>query len=424
MKKILINYSEIGLKGKNKSFFLNKLKGNIVKSCSKEKIELVSIKKEEQSFLCEINSSKKEIINCFKDILGIKYFMFVEEIKTSQTQISQNSKFSESLKIVSKKNSLKVSEGLKIISKKNYLKDEKILFEKIDEILKDYKKQNIKIIYPKTKRSDKTFPLNSPQINNKIREIAKKYEIEVDYKNQKNIIFIKININSIFISFEKYLGPAGLPVDSAGRVLVLFSGGIDSPVASWNLMRRGCHCDFLHLHNLKSNEEVLNSKIIKIIKKLNKFQFKSTLYTLPYETFEFEIIGKVFPRYELVVFKYYLLKLSESIAKKYDYLAIANGDNLAQVASQTLENLNIVNYNINLPIFRPLLTFEKEEIIDIARKIDTFELSIQNYKDCCSLVAKNPMTKAKQDKFLKSIENINIDNLIEKSLKKISIYKI
>ena len=342
------------------------------------------MKKEGAAILCDINSDRENIINCFKDIIGIKHFAFVEIIEKSQEK----------------------------------------LFKKIEEICKELNSKNIKIITPKTRRSDKKFELTSPQINSKIGEIANKYKIKVDYKDEKNMIYVKIHSKNIFISFEKYNGQGGLPVKSAGRVLVLLSGGIDSPVAAYQLMKRGCQCDFLHLHNLKSNQDVLDSKITKTINKLNKFQFKSTLYTLPYETFEFGIMGKVVPRYELVIFKYYLLKLAENLAKKYDYLAIANGDSLAQVASQTLENLNVVNHNLNIPIFRPLLTFEKEEIIDIATKIKTFELSIQDYKDCCSLVAKNPMTQAKSVKFLESVEKVDIENLVEKSLEKLEYYKI
>jgi len=384
MEQILLNYSEIGLKGKNKPFFINKLKGNIVKSCSRESLNLISIKNDAASLICKIDSPREDIKNCFSSILGIKSFSFTDEIELSSEK----------------------------------------LFEKIENICEDLSKKNIKIIFPKTKRSNKSFKLKSPDINSKIREIAKKYNIEVDYKNKENMIYVRVNTKSIYISFEKISGPAGLPVDTAGRVLVLLSGGIDSPVAAYNLMRRGAHCDFLHLHNLNSNKEVLDSKIVKTINKLNKFQFKSTLYTLPYDSFEFGVMGKVVPRYELVIFKYYLLKLAQSLAKKYSYFAIANGDSLAQVASQTLENLNIVNLGIDFPIFRPLLTFEKEEIIDISRKIDTFDISIENYKDCCSLVAKNPMTKAKEDKFLESVNKVDIDKLVEKSLETIDLFKV
>ncbi|MCA9460397.1 MAG: tRNA 4-thiouridine(8) synthase ThiI, partial [Nanoarchaeota archaeon] len=132
----------------------------------------------------------------------------------------------------------------------------------------------------------------------------------------------------------------------------------------------------------------------------------------------------IFQEYELILFKHYIFKMAQIISKEYDYLAIVNGDSLSQVASQTLENINISSNNIAIQILRPLIGFEKEDIINIAKKIGTYDLSIENYKDCCSLISKNQTTKAKKDKFEKNLEKINFQNLCEKSFESLEVFKI
>lgn len=384
MHTILVNYSEIILKGKNRPYFERALKENIRKSADRTEVQLEAIKRDGASFICTFFGDKELVIKSLKYVFGIKQFLFV---KTMSKELDK-------------------------------------ILEEMQNSLYKIKKSGAKTVSFNTKRSDKNFPLTSPKLNEKFGEIANNEGLKVDYSDKENIIYIKIGEKSAYISFEKINACGGLPVGTAGKVLVLLSGGIDSPVAAWSLMKRGVHCDFLHIHNFRKNEDVISSKIPETIKMLNNYQFKSTLYISPYIPFELTVMGKVPSKYELVLFKHYILRLAQEIAKKNGYLAIANGDSLAQVASQTLENINATQCNINLPVFRPLLSSDKEDIICTAKKIGTYELSIEKYKDCCSLVSKNPATRSKREKLESLLDNIYLEKLISNELSKIKTFKI
>lgn len=384
MKKILIKYSEIALKGKNRNDFVNRLVGNISKSANRFGVELKSIFKEYGRIILTYNTNnvddEKKIHDSLSKTFGIKYFSFVENIdKTIEA-----------------------------------------VLERGEEIILEHKKNGVKRIGFKTKRNDKTFPITSPELNSLLGEIANNNGIKIDYRNPEEMIYIEINEKDCFIYSIKHRGPSGLPIENSKKVLVLLSGGIDSPVASTEMMKRGCRVDYLHIHSFVKNDFVLNSKIKDIVDKLNDYGYKSKLYLMPYSFYELQTSGKISHRFELIFFKYYIFKLAEKLCDKYGYDGIVSGDNINQVASQTLNNLKCVSYGINIPIFRPLLTYEKEEIINKAIKIGTFELSNIEYKDCCSINAKNPYTQANLDRFKDEVLNkINVDELINKSLEEI-----
>jgi len=386
MIKVIVKFAEISLKGKNKSEFINKLKGNIQKSANQQNLEIDSILKEHARIIINYSdkSKKEEIIDSLKSVMGIKYFAFMTECEKSVEGI------------------LKIAENM----------------------IKNFKNNGVKSMSFKTKRSDKQFELNSPELNAKMGTIAIDNGINIDYKNKQDIIYTEIYEKEAYLYSEKISGQGGLPVASSGRVLCLLSGGIDSPVATYKMLKRGVTVDFLHFHTFQKNESVLETKMKSIIQKLNNYQFKASIYCVPYSFYEFTTIGKIPERFELVFFKHYIFKFAEYLAKKYDYSAVVCGDNLNQVASQTLENIKSVSYGINLPIYRPLLTYDKDEIIEIAKTIDTFDLSIEEYKDCCSMSSKNPLTQTKLEKFIEVLENSEIKELIENSFEQMERFLI
>ena len=385
MQKVIVHYSEIGLKGKNKPFFEKKLRHNIRENSKKYNLEITLLKMEGSRITIDFNSNDREKISfVLKHTFGIKYFAFTTEIK----------------------------------------KDFNSILEVIKTKLEKLKKEKKETIAFEIRRNDKNFPKNSIELKADFGEIAKNLAIKVDYKNSPNVINLIITMKSAFIFDENIEGYAGLAVGSSGRALVLLSGGIDSPVAAWNMMRRGVKCDFLHFHTYSKNDEVLKTKIKDTIEILNRYQIKSRIYLIPYSPYEFLTSGKIYENYELVFFKHYLLKTAEKIAIQNKYDAIVNGDNLAQVASQTIENLSVSQTNIKLPIFRPLICYEKEEIVDKAKEIGTYDLSIKEYKDCCSLFAKNPATKANPKKFQKILERINIDEIVDKSILGMEVFEV
>ncbi|MCS7126345.1 MAG: tRNA 4-thiouridine(8) synthase ThiI [Aigarchaeota archaeon] len=299
-------------------------------------------------------------------------------------------------------------------------KDLKIVEEKIVEALREEDVKSFKVI---VKRSDKTYPLTSIEIAEEIgREVSSKLNVKVDLKNPEKIVYVEVTENSFYILFNKIRGFGGLPVGSSGKVLSLFSGGIDSPVATWMMMKRGCSVDLLHIHPFLRHEEVLETKIEKIARLLSSYSLGLTLYLASFRPFflrSFEIPSKMI----LVTFRAYILKIADKLAKKKGYLGIVTGDNLGQAASQTLENLYAVDNFSQTPVYRPLIGMDKQEIIDLAKKIGTYDLSIEDYRDCCSIIARHPETRARAEDLKELWDKLNLDEVVDQTLTDIAEYK-
>ncbi len=275
------------------------------------------------------------------------------------------------------------------------------------------------------KRSDKKFPLTSQQINETVGAALVNAGCTVDLENPEKTIFIDVLQSEVLISFEKVRGPGGLPVGSSGKMISLLSGGIDSPVSSWMMMKRGCEVDFLHLHQFADNNEVRKSKMIRILQTLREYSPKPLrMFAVPYTEFYKKTLSME-PRNELVVFRRFIMHLANALAKEHGYQGIITGDSIGQVASQTAENLLATNEASQLPVYRPLIGFNKQEIVDLAMKIGTFDISIEEYKDCCSLVAtKSPCTRVPLSVAKRMEEEINIEEVVEKSLKQMELVEI
>ncbi len=282
-----------------------------------------------------------------------------------------------------------------------------------------------KSIKVSTKRADKTFHLSSQQVNESVGKALVDIGCRVDLTNPDVTIFIEILPDKALISLEKYRGFGGLPVGSSGPVLSLLSGGIDSPVSSWLMMKRGCDVDFIHLHALPSNSDAKNSKILDTVRLLKAYSpNKMRIFMMPYDEFYKKTLSTN-PKNELVVFRRFLLKLANKIADKYGHKGLVTGDSIGQVASQTLDNLFTTNEASFRPVFRPLITYNKQEIVDLSIKIGTYDISIEKYKDCCSLVAnKNPNTASKLEAVKQIEDQLGIDEIIEKTLAKCEVIEI
>ncbi|MBU0586675.1 tRNA 4-thiouridine(8) synthase ThiI, partial [Candidatus Micrarchaeota archaeon] len=276
-----------------------------------------------------------------------------------------------------------------------------------------------------TKRGDKKLPFTSMELSRDVGEaLINAYGCTVDLHHPSIIINIDIlQKGKAYIFFEKSRGAGGLPSGCSGKCVSLLSGGIDSPVASWMLMKRGTKLTFLHVHALPI-EEIKESKIIKIAEELAQWQNGAKLYLADYSEFYKKTLSMP-NKYELVLFKLFINFLAQKVAEKEGALGIVNGDSLGQVASQTLENINAASIGIKLPFFRPLIGMDKREIIAIAEKIGTYPLSIEKYKDCCSLVSvQSPETKADSDFVQRLAEKIGLNEIVEKTLEKAEILEI
>lgn len=293
--------------------------------------------------------------------------------------------------------------------------DLKRIEEAVLSVASGYSGRSIRV---ETRRSDKRFPMTSQEVSREIGSALVGIGCSVDLETPERTIYIDLISDAALVSVEKVKGPGGMPVGSSGGVLSLLSGGIDSPVASWLMMKRGCTLELLHLHASAQNRDVLETKIVRLAKAIRGFSPVPIKLTLaPYSEF-YKRAMSMDQRYELVVFRRFMFRLASEYAKKHNLLGLVSGDSIGQVASQTLENIYATDEAAQgVPIFRPLATSNKQETIDIARKIGTYDLSVESYKDCCSLVSsRNPSTSVPQELARRLEAEIGIEAIVEKTL--------
>ena len=245
-------------------------------------------------------------------------------------------------------------------------------------------------------RVDKTLPTTSREMGERLGAAILQYTAwdHVNLKRPDRTFYIDAYPDGLYLYANKLKGVGGLPVGTGGRVLALLSGGIDSPVAVFYMARRGCDVDLFHLSaSHQSRQDVADSVIGRLARELSRYTIRSRLFVAPYTYFDLALRGDP-SGYELVLFRRFLMRIAEDLAGRIKALALVNGDSLGQVASQTLENLVSSSRCIEMPLFRPLVGTNKDEIIYIARDIGTYEISIEPYKDCCALITGNPKTRS------------------------------
>ncbi|MDP6038982.1 MAG: tRNA uracil 4-sulfurtransferase ThiI, partial [Candidatus Latescibacteria bacterium] len=269
-----------------------------------------------------------------------------------------------------------------------------------------------------TKRGDKTFPLDSNEINRDVGfHIQNLSGARVQMDNPDLTCFVEIAQKQIFIYAEKIPAPGGLPVGSNEHAVSLISSGIDSPVASYKLMKRGVKLTYVHFHSQPYTNRNSQRNTEEIVRLLNRHQFISDLYSVPFVEIQRHIMTHAPTSYRVILYRRAMLRIAEAIATKVDAKALVTGENVGQVASQTLSNMRAIEEVTPLPILRPLAGDNKEEIINEARRIGTYEISIEPYEDCCSVfVPKHPETRAKLEKVHEIESNLDLDPLIEQTL--------
>lgn len=371
MSTYLIHYGELGLKGNNRRDFENKLRKNILEKIlpldPKSALEI------RHKYFVLKTITRKDLTQAIAQVFGIKWFAKATTLPRAKT-------------------------------------------------VKDLGAKAIKLIDPEIptfkiscKRADKTYPTISPEVEKQVGEVVlKKFKkLKVDLFNPLQEIRIEINTDAIFIYAKKEKGAGGLPVGTSGRVLVLLSGGIDSPVAAYMMAKRGCRVDFLNFYVTKNDD-----KIKRLAEKLRDYTGPSSrLYFAPYVYFSTEVLN-LNTEFELVLFRRFMLKVAEEICHRHHIAAIVSGDNLGQVASQTLENLVATEDALtDIPCFRPLIGLDKDEIIDIAKKISTFDISNEPHKDCCSLIDRHARTRVTVEKIKEEeVKIADYQGLLDKTL--------
>ncbi|HEY3302413.1 MAG TPA: tRNA uracil 4-sulfurtransferase ThiI [Candidatus Binatia bacterium] len=354
MNSVLVRYHEIALKKGNRPYFIDLLKRNLVSAVGG--LPLTEAKTLQGRILLSFGAEapREEIGRRLERVFGVANFSFVERMPADIDEIE--------------KRIVQALDGKQFAS------------FRID-----------------ARRADKDFPLTSPDINRKLGAAVKaKSGARVDLENAELTVSVEILPRTAFFGFDKIAGAGGLPVGASGRVVSLISGGFDSPVAAYRMMQRGCRLIFVHFHSAPYLDKTSQEKCRALVKLLTRHQFTSRLYLVAFGEIQRQIVAGVLRPLRVVLYRRMMLRIAEAIAKKEKAQALVTGESLAQVASQTLENLAVIGKAATLPLLRPLVGMDKQEIIDQARRIGTFETSATPDQDCCQLfVPKHPATKAK-----------------------------
>jgi thiamine biosynthesis protein ThiI len=270
----------------------------------------------------------------------------------------------------------------------------------------------------RTKRSDKAFPHHSGTVDRALgAAIHLSTGLRVDLEHADLTVFVEILRDRICFSFEKVPGPGGFPVGSAGRVMALLSGGIDSPVAAWRLMKRGCTVVLVHFHAFPLQDHSTIDKARLLSQALARWQYKSRLLLVPFGPVQQTIVALCPAPLRVVLYRRFMVRIAEALAARKKAKALVTGESLGQVASQTLDNMSVIDAAARGPVLRPLVGMDKEEITAEARRIGTFEISTLPDQDCCQLfVPRSPATSAKPEEVASAEAALDVGGLVASAL--------
>lgn len=279
----------------------------------------------------------------------------------------------------------------------------------------------------RTSRADKRFPMSSPELDRyvatrilpgpervRVQLVAPELELGIDVRPERSYVFL-----------ERLPGPGGLPVGTLGRALCLLSGGIDSPVAAWLTMKRGCHVGFVSFHSPPFLGEGSKRKVLDLARALARYQLRSALHVVPFTEAQTAIRDAAPEPYRTVLYRRMMQRMATRLAGVRNYRALVTGESLGQVASQTLENITCIGDASGLPVLRPLITFDKEEAIDIARRIGTFEISMRNEPDCCTVFQPSrPVIRGRIEDCEDAEARIDVEGLVIRALEGTEVFVV
>lgn len=268
------------------------------------------------------------------------------------------------------------------------------------------------------RRADKRFPHTSTEINQLVGGYVKeRTDARVDLENPELTCWIDIIEQFALIYVERIQGPGGLPVGTSGKVIALLSGGIDSPVAAWKLIKRGCTAVFVHFHSFPYTNKESQEKAKQLGALLAEYQMQSKIYLVPFAEVQRHIMVETPLETRVILYRRYMMRIAEEVARREKARVMVTGDSVGQVASQTIENIDVISRAVQMPILRPLIGDDKNEIIDVARRIGTYEISIQPDQDCCSLfVPKHPETKANLAEIERSETKLDVAQAMKEAI--------
>lgn len=306
--------------------------------------------------------------------------------------------------------------------------DEQLLYEFLSQFSKQiYEKSPFSTFRVTTKRADKNFPTQSTEVSSKAGAVILSVlpDIKVDLFHPGINLNIEIRKKHIYVYHEEYKAHGGIPVGTSGKALLMLSGGIDSPIAGYMMAKRGLQLEAVYFHSAPYTSEKAKEKVIDLAKIIKPYTQLNRLHVVHFTKPQMEIYEKC-PHNELtIIMRRVMMYVANEIARMNNCKGIITGESLAQVASQTIESLTVTDHAADFLVLRPLIGMDKAEIIEIARKIDTFETSIAPYEDCCTIfVAKHPKTRPVLDGILQSEQLLDIDKIVEHCILNLEVVRI
>lgn len=383
-KVIIVRVCEIFLKGKNRFYFVNLLEDNIKKALDGIKYDLVKL---QMRYLVEnFDEDKYDLIMskllkvCGIHTMSVAYCVESEVDKIAEAAIAECEDMKGSFKV-------------------------------------------------ETNRADKSFPLHSVELSAEIGgRILEKYgkDLFVDVKKPKNILKIDIRENGQSLIYKDVIkGVGGMPVGSSGKGFLMLSGGIDSPVAGYMMAKRGMKLAAVHFHSYPYTGEAAKEKVIALGKMISEYSSGMTLYVVKFTEIQEEIHKKCSEEFMITMMRRFMMRITERLANYHGGQAIITGESLGQVASQTTESITSSNSVVTMPVFRPLIAFDKLETIEIANKIGTYETSILPYEDCCTVfLPKFPAIKPRMDRVLKEESRLDVEELIKRAMQNVEVIEL
>lgn len=382
---LMIRYGEIGLKGKNRYQFEDCLISNIRHALSD--LGNRKIFRSYGRVFVELKEDPREIIKRISRVFGVVSFSPARLVEADLTQIEQ------------------AAEELIVSSESR-------------------KRSTFKV---NCRRADKRFPFTSPEVNRRVGAyLLKQVEgLKVDLHHPEFVVHIEIREEGAYLYKETIRGLGGLPVGSAGKAVVLLSGGIDSPVAGWMAMKRGVEPIVVHFHSFPFTSQRSKEKVLDLGRVLAGYAGRIKVHVNHFTEIQ-KAIRQLCPQvFYVIIMRRMMIRIAQEIAQKEGALALFTGENLGQVASQTLESILAINEVSRLPVLRPLLALDKVEIVDYAKRIGTYDISIRPYEDCCTLfVPKHPAIKPKLQRVQEAEKNLPVEELIQESLEKTEVLEL
>ena len=384
--RIILHYGELTLKGCNRQTFVKKLRINV--------------------------RHKVKALNLNWDVKSIHDRMFIDIPEDFSGDID-----SIAAKLAEVPGVAWLSRVYWFSAKKYHIFEGKPDLQEAENLIENLANDNYKegkSFAVRVKRSDKRFQLSSRDLEIQLATVILKNTEwkNVDLKHADQYFYVDISSRGMAIHTNRIQAIGGLPVSSTGRIMCLLSGGFDSPIAAYLTAKRGCNVDFIHFtaSNLQSSK-LEEYKVSKIAKRISEFAGKVRLFLVPYTHFDLALMDQKL-EYDLILFRRFMARVAENLAQQVHAQCLVTGDNLGQVASQTMENIVSMTKSVDMPILRPLLTYNKGEIVEISRELDLFDICVEPYKDCCALISNSPKTKSLHEK-LNNIENAAFDDYDE-----------